>query len=531
MADTRLPDVVPVKGLATGKEEVLDNVTNEQSCESDSLADRSTMPDWHITVLNQDTSSDNPIVQIWSSNDSNQSDTSLVKLAPEEICSRLGQIEQLTSRSASQLSDSGIDSQLASPTVIDNKLHEQSFVLDLSANHLTVPSRMKLGSLRSSLEKHQPNLKEDKPSIVENSVHGTGEQKSDQSQVNSTSTSSKFLPQKRHHRNFLPVDYSLDGWPRSEHFQKIRSLPSECEQQMEVEETNNSAASWSDSTGTLITTVGRKQKTSSPKICVQKDVYQQPNIDRGFDEHSSMISEHSCSYDSQESSHFLADHELGYSHSRNPSFGSVRSESCIENVDSRSDGSANKPSSHLHSGMLSRSSSRSTFLSVPSKVPNSLWLSSTSDHLHQPDNNKVMERQLSANSHLGSTSSLMASHFSLSNPYLRLCLNEGGINDALLLSLAGDEMNHPAVLDMFGDPYCDAASAVQLSLTQRLAFPQLVENDLEADKQNHRYQQRNELPREESSLNFFAKIITFLVLVFVIVLVVGVLVKISHTPR
>lgn len=220
----------------------------------------------------------------------------------------------------------------------------------------------------------------------------------------------------RHHRNFLPVDYSLDGWPRSEQFQKIRSLPSECEHQMEMEETNNSAASWSDSTGTQITTIGRKQKTSSPKICVQRDVYRQPSIDRSFDEHSSIISEHSRSYDSQESSHFLADQELGYSHTRNPSFSSVRSESCMENVDSRTDGSANKPtlSPHHHSGMLSRSSSRSTFLSVPSKVPNSLWLSSTSDHLHQADNNKVMERQLSANSHLGSTSSLMASHFSLS---------------------------------------------------------------------------------------------------------------------
>jgi hypothetical protein len=66
---------------------------------------------------------------------------------------------------------------------------------------------------------------------------------------------------------------------------------------------------------------------------------------------------------------------------------------------------------------------------------------------------------------------------------------------------------------MFDDPYYDsaAAAAVQLSLTQRLAFPQLVENDPESDKQNSRHQQRNELPREEGSLNFFAKIITFLV--------------------
>jgi hypothetical protein len=102
----------------------------------------------------------------------------------------------------------------------------------------------------------------------------------------------------------------------------------------------------------------------------------------------------------------------------------------------------------------------------------------------------------------------------LTSPYLRLCLNEGGINDALLLSLAGDETNHHAVLDMFDDPYYDSATAaaVQLSLTQRLAFPQLlVDNDPESDKQNNRHQQRNQLPREEGSLNFFAKIITFLV--------------------
>lgn len=72
-------------------------------------------------------------------------------------------------------------------------------------------------------------------------------------------------------------------------------------------------------------------------------------------------------------------------------------------------------------------------------------------------------------------------------------------------------MNHPAVLGMFADPYYEAAAAAQLSLTQRLAFPQLTENDLEADKQNSRHQQRHDLPREEGSLNFFAKIITFLV--------------------
>jgi hypothetical protein len=218
----------------------------------------------------------------------------------------------------------------------------------------------------------------------------------------------------RHHRNFLPVDYSLDGWqsPRSDNFLKIRSLPSECEHQTEtMEETNSLAVSWSDSTSTPISTnPGRKQPTSSsPKICVQRD-------DRSFDGQSSIISERSCSYDSQESSNFLADQETDsrcYSPSRKPSFGSICSDSCTENMESRA---SIKPtrSSHHNSGMLSRSSSslRSTFLSVPTRVPNHLWLSSTSDH--QTDHNKAIERQSSVNSQLGSTSSLMASHFSLS---------------------------------------------------------------------------------------------------------------------
>lgn len=80
--------------------------------------------------------------------------------------------------------------------------------------------------------------------------------------------------------------------------------------------------------------------------------------------------------------------------------------------------------------------------------------------------------------------------------------------------MATDGTDHYAV-DMFDDPYYEraAAAAAQLSLTQRLAFPQLVESDPEAgnNKPHSRYQQRNELPRDESSLNFFAKIITFLV--------------------
>ena len=195
MADTRLPDVVPAKDLASGKETV-ELLLPGSAAQLNSEVE---MPDWHITVLsaNEDHPSDTPIVHIWSSSDSNDSnDSSLAK--PEEVCSRLEQIEH---RSDSQLgSDSGIDSQLASPTVIDgyNKLQEQSFALDLSANHLSVPSRMKLGSLRSSLEKHsQPKLNEDEPPIVENSVHGTGEQRNDPSPANTIPTSPRFLPQKR----------------------------------------------------------------------------------------------------------------------------------------------------------------------------------------------------------------------------------------------------------------------------------------------------------------------------------------------
>jgi hypothetical protein len=61
---------------------------------------------------------------------------------------------------------------------------------------------MKLGSLRSSLEKHnqqqqQPKLNEDEPPIVENIVHGTGEQRNDPSPANTIPTSPRFLPQKR----------------------------------------------------------------------------------------------------------------------------------------------------------------------------------------------------------------------------------------------------------------------------------------------------------------------------------------------
>lgn len=215
----------------------------------------------------------------------------------------------------------------------------------------------------------------------------------------------------RHHRNFLPVDYSLDGWQsRSENFQKIRSLPSESEQQMEMEENARTTASWSDSTSTPIS-------KPSPQICVHRDISQR-NSDRCFDGQSIVSERSGCSYDSDESSHFLADPETdpgSYSSSRKPSFSSVRSESgTAENGDRRMGAQHNLSSRQQSMGMLSRSSSRSTFLSVPSRVPNSLWLSSASEQLHTTDNNKQSRLQPSLQSQLGSMSSLMASHLSLS---------------------------------------------------------------------------------------------------------------------
>lgn len=226
----------------------------------------------------------------------------------------------------------------------------------------------------------------------------------------------------RHHRNFLPVDYSLDGWVqqqpasplRSDHFQKIRSLPTESEQQIEMDETRL-AASWSDSSSVPI--AKRTPPTTSPQICVHRDIHDE-NYALSLDEHSG-FSERSGSYDSNESSHFLADQETdpgSYCSSRKPSFSSVRSESGTENLDRRSGTNKQSLSARPHIGMLSRSSSsRSTFLSVPSRLPNSVWPSSVSDHLHPSDRGtKQSDRQPPLHSHLGSTSSLMASRFSLS---------------------------------------------------------------------------------------------------------------------
>lgn len=202
MAETRLPDVVPAKDLASGKEigELSVSSGINQCCDSDPTEEQGG-PSWHqTTILNQldspiKTSSNAPVVQIWSGSNSPDSSTHPADGELVEV-SCLDEIEP--HRSASQLSDSGIDSQLASPTVIDgyNKLQEQSFVLDLSATHLSVPSRLRPGSLQSCQDKQHP-LKEDEPiynSVAdENTVHGD-----DPSPASTVpSTASGFLPQKR----------------------------------------------------------------------------------------------------------------------------------------------------------------------------------------------------------------------------------------------------------------------------------------------------------------------------------------------
>ena len=81
----------------------------------------------------------------------------------------------------------------------------------------------------------------------------------------------------------------------------------------------------------------------------------------------------------------------------------------------------------------------------------------------------------------------------------------------------------------YGEEHGEPPSAV-LSLTQRLAFPELVADEYSHRATKNRYGHSSHI-ETESNLNFFAKIITFLVLVFVVVLVAGVLVKLYHTPR
>lgn len=115
--------------------------------------------------------------------------------------------------------------------------------------------------------------------------------------------------------------------------------------------------------------------------------------------------------------------------------------------------------------------------------------------------------------------------------YMRLAA-EGGLIDEIMMasmtstdlaSMNGSDRLYP-VDNAEDDPYYNersaaaaAAAAASLSLTQRLAFPELVSHldgetaSVIASKTAYNRQERYTMPREEGSLNFFAKIITFLV--------------------
>lgn len=235
----------------------------------------------------------------------------------------------------------------------------------------------------------------------------------------------------RHHRNFLPVDHSLDGWrKRSDNFTKIRSLPTECERNASTDAADESAAtggSWSDSSSTplakhrIIKSDGR-QKQLSPKICIEHDdqgAQRKRDSGRSLDDQSILSESRSVgsySVDSEGSAPFLADHdvELGsYYSSRQASVCSVPSESAsIEH--SLSARNAVHLAGALHKqqqldGPPSRSpSSRFNLLSVPGRSNNS-WLASSDQR-----RTARSDRHSALHSQLGSMSSLMNSRLSLS---------------------------------------------------------------------------------------------------------------------
>lgn len=114
--------------------------------------------------------------------------------------------------------------------------------------------------------------------------------------------------------------------------------------------------------------------------------------------------------------------------------------------------------------------------------------------------------------------------------YMRLAADGGLIDDIMMASMTSTDLASINGSDRLypvdgreDDRYYNAratataaAAAASLSLTQRLAFPELVshfDGDVEstsAPKTSR--QERYTMPREEGSLNFFAKIITFLVI-------------------
>ena len=165
MAESRWPDVVPARKEAGG--EHLQQQQHLQSSSdplhpssSGSGGSSSSCPTaWHISILAQNNVTDPPVVQIWTHNLSPTDSPPPPPPLDDDDESNDRQQQQHTTRRSSNHSgyssysgDSGIDSQLSSPTVTDSgRLHShQAFVLDLSATHLAVPSKLKPSLCASS---------------------------------------------------------------------------------------------------------------------------------------------------------------------------------------------------------------------------------------------------------------------------------------------------------------------------------------------------------------------------------------------
>lgn len=207
MADTHLPDVVPAKVLAT---------SGKDSAElpavvvvSGSAANDPSSVVWHVaSTRSREISVEPPIVvQIWSNSGTPDSPPLSCPSTPADaglLDEEITLLEQHRRRSTSQHSDSGIESQLASPTVTDNKLHQQqTFVLDLSATHLTVPGRFRApptAAAGAASPAHPVSDDEavQPPVAVDESDESEIEMSESAPPTNSASSnSSGFLPQKR----------------------------------------------------------------------------------------------------------------------------------------------------------------------------------------------------------------------------------------------------------------------------------------------------------------------------------------------
>lgn len=226
---------------------------------------------------------------------------------------------------------------------------------------------------------------------------------------------------RRHHRNFLPVDYSLDGWrQRSDNFGRICSLPAECERNASTDAADESAAtggSWSDSSSTPLAAHRKRQQAQlSPKICIENEEgggRRKRESGRSLDEQSTVSESRSVgsySVDSEGSAPFLADNdmELGsYLSSRQQSICSVRSESVSLEQSLSARNPAPPPSKQQQEELPpSRSpSARFNFLSVPHR--SNVWPAQTDQHRHRSEHQSMQYQ-------LGSLSSLMNSRLSLS---------------------------------------------------------------------------------------------------------------------